>query len=95
MRRINFYKFLLLVNLFSIPFISIGQNIKIIWAPVGATWEYQVNSISGSYCCCKLKVEKDTLILGKISKKIVGDCPVFGGVFPSAYYLYQNGNKLE
>ncbi len=77
---------------FLVLFIPIGisQNSKLIWAPVGAKWEYTVGGLSGNFCCCWIQVEKDTIISNTNCKKIINGCTFSAagtGVYPKYYFL--------
>lgn len=72
---------------------SFSQQKQLIWAPVGAKWEYNVGFLSGN-SRCSIFVEKDTMIQDKLCKKIRNDCSSIS--YAANYFLHiKNKDTIE
>ena len=84
-------KLLLCFSLYS--YFIISQTDKLVWAPVGAKWEYNIGTLSGNSTCA-IYVEKDTIIQDKRCKKIANTCSLPS--YAKNYYLYiKNKDTIE
>ena len=68
----------------------IGQNKNLIWAPIGATWEYEKFGVGGPLGKCTIAVIKDTIIKNVASKVLASNCLLN----ESRYYISVKEDKV-
>ena len=70
-----------------------SQKNQLIWAPIGAKWEYITGFLSGN-STCSISVEKDTIIQKRNCKKIRNTCSLPS--YAENYFIYQkNQDTIE